>query len=174
MRVGGKIPPKTVFATVIPADSQLQLDAFVAETVVIRLKAGQKGYIAPTSAPRSRLSVTVTTVATHPATDGKYHVVLKVSGKPVGMQIVPGMKGRIKLTTGDQGDSLAIPLNCLHEEADGSYTVKIKGKDGNVSEAAVQVGAESGGKIVVLSGLSAGQVLITPEASKPETPKKEG
>jgi len=174
MRVGGKIPPKTVFATVIPADSKLQLDAFVAETVVRRLKAGQKGYIAPTSAPRSRLSVTVTTVTTHPATDGKYHVILKVSGKPVGMQIVPGMKGAIKLTTGDQGDSLAIPLNCLHEEADGSYTVKIKGKDGNVSEAVVQVGAESDGKIVVLSGLNAGQVLITPEASKTETLKKEG
>ncbi|MFP6875701.1 MAG: hypothetical protein VCA37_02630 [Roseibacillus sp.] len=171
MKVGGKVPARTVFATVIPEGAKVQLDAFVDEKTVSRLKAGQKGYVAPVSAPRSRLSVTVAEVASHPAVDGKYHVVLKVGGEPVGTQLVPGMKGKIKLTIGDEGDSLAIPVNALHEEADGSYTVKVKGEDGE-SSIAVEVGTESSGKIVVLSGLKAGQVIITPDAAKAEEPKK--
>jgi multidrug efflux pump subunit AcrA (membrane-fusion protein) len=171
MKVGGNIPARTVFATVIPEGAKVQLDAFVDEKTVSRLKAGQKGYVAPVSAPRSRLSVTVGEVASHPAVDGKYHVVLQVGGDPVGTQLVPGMKGKIKLTLGDEGDSLAIPVNALHEEADGSYTVKVKGEDGE-SSVAVEVGTESSGKIVVLSGLKAGQVIITPDAAKAEEPKK--
>ena len=172
MREGGKIPPRAVFASVIPNDADIQLEAFLDETSVTRLKIGQKGYVAPVSSPRSRLGVEVAKVATHPAVDGKYHVSLKVSGKPVGLQLVSGMKGKVKITTGDEGDSLSIPTNALHEESDGSYTVKVKGEEGKSTSVAVTVGAESNGNIVVLSGLNEGQVIITPEAAPKPEPKK--
>lgn len=168
MKVGGKITPKIVFASVVPGDAGLELCASVDETVMNRLKAGQKGYVAPVAAPRSRLSVTVAKVASYPGVDGKYQVVLTTSGQAAGVNLVPGMKGKAKIITNDAGDTLTIPTNALKEGPDGSYTVKVKGKDQPV---AVQVGLESGGKIVVLSGLNAGDVVITPDA-KPAEKKK--
>lgn len=168
MKVGGKIAPKIVFASVVPADAGLELCASVDETVMNRLRAGQKGYVAPVAAPRSRLSVTVARVATYPGVDGKYQVVLTTSGEAAGINLVPGMKGKAKIITNDAGDNLTIPTNALKEGPDGSYSVTVKGKDQPV---AVQVGLESGGKIVVLSGLNAGDVVITPEA-KPAEKKK--
>ena len=82
------------------------------------------------------------------------------------------MKGKAKITTGDEGDRLAIPANALHEEADGSYSVKVKGEDGKENKVAVAVGAESNGKIVVLSGLKEGQLIITPDAPAPKPAAK--
>ena len=173
MKIGGKIPPRVVFASLIPADASMQLDAFVDEPAIAKLRKGQKGYVAPVSSPRSRLSVEVSKVSSHPGLDGKYHVILKIGSLPEGLHLVPGMKGKVKITTGDEGPRLAIPANALHEEADGSYSVKVKGEDGKESKAAVAVGAESNGKIVVLSGLEEGQVIITPDApdAKPATQK---
>ena len=171
MKVGGKVPPRVVLATVIPSGAGMQLDGFLDEAAISRLQAGQKGYVAPASSPRSRLPVEVTKTASHPGLDGKYHVVLKVS--PVeGLHLVPGMKGKIKITTGDEGNSLAVPTSSLHEGADGSYFVKIKGEDGKASSVPVTVGAESNGQIVVLSGLKEGQIVITPEAGEANAPEK--
>ncbi|NIP95078.1 MAG: hypothetical protein GWO24_17175 [Akkermansiaceae bacterium] len=172
MKPGGKIAPRVIFASVIPDNAKLQVDAFADETVVTRLKSGQGGYAAPASAPRSRLPVKVRRVDTHPGVDGKYHVVLSLTNLPEGLLVVPGMKGKIKVTTGSQeGDILSIPTNALHEEADGSYTVKVKGEDGQATKVPVEVGAESNGKIAVLSGLQEGQVIITPDP-KPAPEKK--
>ena len=110
MKVGGKIPPRIIFASLIPDDAVMQLDAFVDEASVTKLKSGHKGYVTPISSPRSRLSVEISKISSHPAVDGKYHVVLKVSARPDGLHLVPGMKGKAKITTGDEGDRLA----CLH------------------------------------------------------------
>ena len=174
MKVGGKIPPKAIFATVIPNEARVQLESFVDETVVSRLKPGQEGYVAPLSAPRARLGVKVAKVATHPAVDGKYRVTLAVDGKPQGMRLVPGMKGKVKLNTGGGEERLLIPTNALHEESDGSYSVMVKGEDGMANGVKVTLGAESGGKVVVLSGLEEGQVIFTHDAPapKPEQPKQ--
>ena len=43
MKVGGKIPPRIIFASLIPADAAMQLNAFVDETAIANLKEGQKG-----------------------------------------------------------------------------------------------------------------------------------
>ena len=126
MKIGGKILPRVVFATLIPNDAKMQLDAFVDEIAASKLKEGQKGYVAPASSARSRLAVEVTKVATHPAVDGKYHVLLTLHGTPEELHLVPGMKGKGKITTGNEGESLAIPSKALNEEADGTYTVKVK------------------------------------------------
>ena len=171
MKVGGKVPARVVLGTLIPSGARLQLDGFVDEVAIGRLKKGQKGYAAPVSSPRSRLAVEVVKTASHPGLDGKYHVVLKVSPAE-GLQLVPGMKGKIKITTGDEGDSISIPTNSLHEEADGSYSVKLKGEGGKIISQPVTVGAESNGQITVLSGLAEGQIVVTPEAAAPKTPEK--
>ena len=165
MKVGGKIVPRVALASLIPSNAKLHLDAFVDETAAAKLKKGLKGYVAPVSSPRSRLSVELGKVATHPAVDGKYHIQLILSGEklPEGLSLVPGMKGKGKITIGDEGDSLAVPSKALKEEEDGTYTVKVKSADGQEASTPVTVGAESSGMIVVLSGLQEGQIVITPD-----------
>ncbi|MBB80953.1 MAG: hypothetical protein CMN02_08180 [Roseibacillus sp.] len=165
MKVGGKIPPRVALASLIPAGAKLHLDAFVDEAAAAKLKGGQKGYVAPISSPRSRLSVELAKVATHPGVDGKYHIqlVLSAEGSPEGLNLVPGMKGKGKITTGDQGDRIAVPVKALQEEHDGTYTVSVKNAEGEASAVPVTVGVESNGMIVVLSGLQEGQIVITPD-----------
>ena len=165
MKVGGKIPPRVALASLIPAGAKLHLDAFVDEAAAAKLKGGQKGYVAPISSPRSRLSVELAKVATHPGVDGKYHIqlVLPAEGSPEGLNLVPGMKGKGKITTGDQGDRIAVPVKALQEEHDGTYTVSVKNAEGEASAVPVTVGVESNGMIVVLSGLQEGQIVITPD-----------
>jgi multidrug efflux pump subunit AcrA (membrane-fusion protein) len=170
MKVGAKIPPKTFFASLIPDDAKLELHAFVDETVATALRAEQSGYVAPSAAPRSRLAAIVSEVATYPSVEGKFHVVVKIDGQPDGFQLVPGMKGKAKISTGAAAaDSISIPTSALHESADGSYAVKLKDGD-QTREVPVTLGAESNGSILVLAGLEAGQVLVTPD-SKPAEPK---
>ena len=166
MKVGGKILPRVALASLVPTGAKLHLDAFVDEIAASKLKGGQKGYVAPISSPRSRLSVELSKVATHPGVDGKYHIqlALSVEGASEGLRLVAGMKGKGKITTGDQGERLAVPVKALKEEQDGTYTVRVKSADGKDSSVPVTVGVESNGMIVVLSGLEDGQIVITPDA----------
>ena len=161
----GARPSRLHCASLIPAGAKLHLDAFVDEAAAAKLKGGQKGYVAPISSPRSRLSVELAKVATHPGVDGKYHIqlVLPAEGSPEGLNLVPGMKGKGKITTGDQGDRIAVPVKALQEEHDGTYTVSVKNAEGEASAVPVTVGVESNGMIVVLSGLQEGQIVITPD-----------
>ena len=171
LKEGGKIPPRTVFATVIPRKAGLQLDAFAQESVVARLKPGQKGYVAPAAAPRSRIPVTVGPVGAHPGVDGKYHVVLKTQGKAAGLQIVPGMKGKVKISIAPEMDAITIPIKALKDEADGSYTVRVKSGEETASRP-VTVGVESNGSIEILTGLEAGEIVMTPNAPAPKPAAK--
>lgn len=171
MKPGGKIPAKTVFATVIPSDASLQVHAFVDEKLISRIEKGQSGYVAPGSAPRARLGVKVASAASYPAVDGNYHIVLDVTGEADGLHLVPGMKGKVTLTTSPVGERLSVPVKALHEEPDGSYTVEVKEGD-QTKKVAVTVGSESNGQIVVRSGLQPGQVVIVPEAEKSDEEEK--
>lgn len=162
MKKGGLIPARTVFATVVPDGVLLKLHAFVDEATVLQLKAGQKGHVSPTAAPRRRLAVTVESVAPYPEADGKYHVVLVVGALPDDLALVAGMKGSAKLITFQKNEAMAIPVKALEEAPDGSFLVKIKLADGASEKRPVTVGRESNGLIEVLTGLEAGQVVIVP------------
>ena len=169
MKRGGKVAPRVTYASFIPDGAKLQLDAFVGENQIAQLKRDQVGYVAPAAAPRSRIPVKVHSVAGFPGIDGKYHVVLQLTGEPEGLALVPGMKGKIKLRIQDAKDALVIPVKALHEEADGSYSVEVK--DGDViRKRTITVGVESGGSIEVLSGLEAGETIVIPDTATP--PKK--
>ncbi len=166
MKPGGKIPPRTVFATVVPDDVALELDAFVEETEVARLEPGQSGFAAPAAAPHSRVPVTVTKVASHPGLDRKFRVVLAPGQRPAGLDPVPGMKGRVVVTVYDVPEAIAIPSGALHEEADGSYTVLVKTGRDETNSAPVEAGMESNGKVEIRSGLEPGQVVVVPAESE--------
>jgi HlyD family secretion protein len=164
MKPGGAIPPRTVFATVVPDDRSLMLSAFVGEEAIGQLKEGQKGYLKPAAAPRVRLAVTVRELDRYPGVDGKYHVVLKPVLAPAHLPLVTGMKGSVTLTTYQADAALAVPAKALHEEADGTFSVQIKLADGLSEKRAVTTGAESEGMVEILSGLETGQVVLLENA----------
>jgi HlyD family secretion protein len=166
LKRGGSIPTKTNFATLIPEGAELHVQATATEAQVRSLKVGQKGYFAPTSAPRQRLVAELRSVASHPNLAGTYPVEIKLSGGSA--DFVTGMKGKAHLIALSQEDALTVPVSALIEKNDGSFAVKVKeaGEEGETEERTVELGQEFQGKIVVTSGLAAGEVVLTTEPKK--------
>lgn len=160
MKVGGLVPARTVYATVVAEDAPLELHAFVSEAQVMRLQDGQVGQLAPIAAPRHRLDLTLKSIARYPAVDGTYHAVLTFGEIPEDLGLVTGMKGKVTLITTSREQALTVPAKALHEESDGSYSVKVKLADGASESRVVVPGVESAGKVEILSGLEAGQVVL--------------
>ena len=161
MKRGGNLPAKTTFATLIPDEAGLQLHVAASEAQVFGLRIGQKGYFSPTGAPRRRLQAELVSVAAYPNLAGAYPLTCKLAGNMDGL--VAGMGGTLRLVTEARDAALTVPVSALHEKGDGSLMVKLKGPNGNEVERAVEVGAEANGKVVVTSGLSAGDVVLTKE-----------
>lgn len=163
MKPGGMIPPRTVFASIVPDGAPLQLHAFVEESVVLGLKVGQTGHVTPVAAPKRRLPVTLDSVAVCPEPDGKYHVSLRPGDLPNDLALVTGMKGTAKIITYAKKEALTVPARAVEETPDGSFVVRVKLADGEPEKRPVTVGRESDGVIEVLTGLEAGQVVIVPD-----------
>lgn len=165
MKQGGLIPVRTGYATVVPDGTPLELHGFVDESVILRLKAGQKGQATPAAAPKNPLPVTVASVAPCPEPDGKFHVALRLDPAPKDLALVTGMKAKAKLVTYEQEEALAVPAKAVEQAPDGSFLVKVKLADGESEKRPVTLGQESEGMIEVLSGLEAGQVVIVAEGA---------
>ena len=160
MKERGLIPAGAVYATVIPAGAPLEVHAFADEAVVRQVGKAKGGSLSPISAPRQRLPLTLKSAASYPGVDGKYHVVLTLGDGIKDLELVPGMKGKVTLATIRREAALSIPAGALHEEADGTFTVKIKLADGASESRTVVPGAEAKGTVEIVSGLEAGQVVL--------------
>jgi hypothetical protein len=160
MKEGGLIPVKTIYATVIPNGGVMEVHAFADESQIGQIRAAKDGFLAPTAAPRSRVPLTVKSADAYPGVDGKYHVVLTPGEELKALNLVAGMKGQVTLVTTRKDKAIAVPKAALHEEGDGSFTVKIKLADGASEKRVVVPGAEAKGKVEILKGLEAGQVVL--------------
>ncbi len=160
MKVGGLVPSKAVYATVVPESAAMELHAFAEEGVIAGVQKAKEGYFSPTAAPRSRIPLTLKSAAVYPGVDSKYHVELTPSEGLKEHGLVAGMKGKITLITKRLDNALVVPVRALKEESDGTYTVKIKLADGASESRVVALGTEANGKIEILSGLEAGQVVL--------------
>ena len=166
MKKAGLVPSKAVYATVIEDGAKLEIHAFVDEAVALQLRQAKGGYFVPTAVARHRVPLVLKSAQSYPGVDGKYHVVLTPGDEMKNLGLVTGMKGKVTLVTTRLEKAIVIPVAALHEAADGSYTVKIKLADGASESRGVVTGAESGGKIQIVSGLEAGQVVLVEGEAK--------
>ena len=156
---GGKIPQSSVFMTVVPEDSKLDLVGFVGAKGRSCFKPGQVG-AAKISGKIEDVKFQVDKVASVASLGGKWKVTLK-GDLPKGAFIQPGTATTCSVTVFESEKGIFIPLNALTVK-EGKATVNVKLANGSTEKRKVVLGNVSDVKAQVRSGLEAGQVIITP------------
>jgi multidrug efflux pump subunit AcrA (membrane-fusion protein) len=159
LKLGGKLTPNITLMTFIPDTSELELSAYAAEASLPTMTPGANGF-AVTSQNRYRnIPVSLSKIATHPATDGTYRATLKATlGE--NDKIVPGMKATVKIIGQKLDKALTVPTVYLKQELDGTHTVKVKLADGKTEKRKVTIGASNKNTAVITQGLDKGQVIV--------------
>jgi hypothetical protein len=158
--VNGKAPLKRPFATFIPATTKLNLVAFVDEATARTFTADLKGTATLGGREDLEIPVTLTTTASTPGTDGRYRANLEAA-LPEGVSLTPGNTAEIALITYEKPAAIAIPTKALTYSPAG-WSVDVKLADGKSEHRVVKRGRIAKENTEILSGLEAGQVILTP------------
>ena len=76
------------------------------------------------------------------------------------MQLLPGMVANVRLVNARDNNVLSVPVTSVRKDANGNSYVWVK-KDGRAYRKVVTIGKTVGDRIVVSSGLHAGDVVVT-------------
>lgn len=152
-------PATTAQITVISTHTFV-VDAAVVDTEVGQLKAGEQAQIVPDGAVTPVYGVVsgVGLVATTTGGVASYPVTVSVTGDPGGLY--PGAGAQVSFVVRELFNVLTVPSAALHTV--GGRPVLYLNQGGHRVTRDVTVGLASGGRIQILSGLSAGdQVAVT-------------
>lgn len=168
--VKGKVPSVRPFATLIPADANLELFSQVDAAMARSLKKPLKGSMTAEGREDIALTVTIQDIDSVPAGDGKFQVNLLPEWPedddlewPADLDLAPGMTFTCQFIVHQQEDAITLPVKALHAATNGRWTVEVKLADGKTEPRAVQRGRVSGDRVEILTGLESGQVVIIPD-----------
>lgn len=156
----GQVAAKKTFATFIPANAPLSLVTFTDEATASSLPADSSGFAIAPGREDLVIPAKVAKIATTPGTDGRFRVDLSATW-PANAAPVPGANAVVRLISYENPTALAVPAAALHATKDG-WSVTVKLADGKTGPHAVKRGRVSGELVEILSGLEAGQVIVTP------------
>jgi len=160
----GKLPTKKTFMTFVPKGSPLELHTFLSQKDWLNLKVGIKGTATISGLDGQHFPLVLESITDYPTPDLKYHVKFSVT-LPDNHRVVTGMKSKITLVSYRKEDALTVPENAV-KQAGNEYSVRVKLANGEDENRQVTIGKKSNGKIEILSGLSAGQVILLPKGKK--------
>lgn len=134
-------------------NGEIELVADVPETDIHKVKAGQKALLTLAGAKKIEGKVRLVSPTVDPATRlGSVHVV--VNGKSGARA---GMYASAEVII-SRADALALPLSAVTTGRDGSVARKVE--DSVVKQVKIETGIQDGGFVEVVSGLSAGDVVV--------------
>ena len=145
------------FITVIDL-SKLQVDCYVDETDIGKLKPGDKATFTVDAFPGKKFKAIVKTI--YPGAIIKnnvvfYDVVLKILS-PYKNLLRPEMTAQVKIVAGRRDNVLIVPSRAVKIDTQGNYYVMVKRGNQWVKKV-VQIGWESLGKTQIVSGLKEGE-----------------
>lgn len=156
----GQVAAKKTFATFIPANAPLSLVSFADEATATSLPADCSGFAIAPGREELVIPAKVSKIAQAPGTDGRFRIDVTATW-PANAAPVPGANAQVRLISYENPNALAVPAAALHATRDG-WTVTMKLADGKTGPHAVKRGRVSGELVEILSGLEAGQVIVTP------------
>ncbi|HTO29391.1 MAG TPA: efflux RND transporter periplasmic adaptor subunit, partial [Devosia sp.] len=148
----------------------------ISEADVIRIKPGQKVYFTTLGDPEKKYYARLRSVEPAPTdftgetTTGNtssaiYYYGLFDVDNPDGT-LRPSMTAQVYIIQESANNVLTIPAAALgRKDRDGSYTVRVVGKDKAPQTVKVKVGINDGTNAQILSGLKAGQQVVIAQAS---------
>ena len=142
---------------------QLKLDFRVPETFLARVKTGQTVRIAVDAYPDETFAGAI--YAIEPGVDEQTRTVLaRARVAKAGLKLRPGMFVRVQLQLGERKDAVWIPEQAVVPRGGQSTVFKVV--EGKVQVANVRLGLRKPGEVEVVSGLSAGEQVITDGVQK--------
>lgn len=142
---------------------QLKLDFRVPETFLARVKTGQTVRIAVDAYPDETFAGAI--YAIEPGVDEQTRTVLaRARVANAGLKLRPGMFVRVQLQLGERKDAVWIPEQAIVPRGGQSTVFKVV--EGKVQVANVRLGLRKPGEVEVVSGLSAGEQVITDGVQK--------
>jgi multidrug efflux pump subunit AcrA (membrane-fusion protein) len=145
------------------------LDSFVveadfAESDVVGIADGQSVTLEFDALPDARLEGLVTEVDAYGSVDPSggsittYGVTISVPTPPAGLRA--GMTAQASITTEEALGVISAPVTAISEREDG-YVALVQSEDGSVEEVAVEIGVRGGYYVEIVSGLTAGDRVVT-------------
>lgn len=152
------------FITIVDL-SRLQVDDFVDETDIGRVKVGQQATFTVDAYPGRKFQGVVDAVqpSAKIVDDVVYYdVVIKILGNYHGL-LKPEMTATVSIVTAVRHNVLTVPLEAVRQRGKrGLVYVREKGK---VKPVPVQVGWNESGRVEIIKGLKEGQAIIVPSSS---------
>lgn len=151
--------------------SRLQVDDFVDETDIGKVKVGQFAYFTVDAYPQRKFMGQVESVqpSANIVDDVVYYpVTIKIRGKYQGL-LKPEMTATVSIITGTRKNALMVPLSAVRRKG-GKSLVYVQ-KDGQVTSTPVTLGWSEHVLVQVLTGLEAGQTVILPKGA-PSVPNR--
>jgi len=136
----------------------LKVDFRVPETYLRQIQVGQALQVTLDALPGKSFNGKV--IAVNPLIDmAGRSVVIRAQVGNQDTTLRPGMFARVRLITKDQADALVVPEQALVPQGNEQYVFKVV--DGKVARVKVETGQRRDSKVEVLSGLAAGDVVVT-------------
>jgi membrane fusion protein, multidrug efflux system len=142
----------------LEAIDPLKVDFRVPETYLRQIQVGQALQITLDALPGKAYDGKV--VAVNPLIDtAGRSVVIRAQVGNQDTTLRPGMFARVRLITKDQSDAMVVPEQALVPQGNEQYVFKVV--DGKVARVKVETGQRRDSKVEVLSGLVAGDMVVT-------------
>lgn len=161
-RRGMPVPPNEAFMTVVQT-RPLIIHTTVPESQAQRVRAGQKVYVDPVGFVGQKLTAIVQKVGTVPMGGGSFDCQMTVAADALNSAIVPGMNCELKIVPYKKTDALTVPPKAVfNDDFDPSKEyVYLVGKGGKPQKRTVSLGERNDKQVEVLSGLAAGDEILT-------------
>jgi membrane fusion protein (multidrug efflux system) len=142
----------------LEAIDPLKIDFRVPERFLSQVQVGQSLQVTLDAVPDKVYDGKV--IAVNPLVDAAGRsVVIRAQVRNQDTALRPGMFTRVRLITRDQADAMVVPEQALMPQGTDQYVYKVV--DGKVVRARVETGQRRDGKVEVVSGLAAGDTVVT-------------
>jgi multidrug efflux system membrane fusion protein len=139
------------------------LRAGVADRDVVRIRRGDRALVRFDALPGVEHEGTVVQVGASPqASTGTYIVQIEISRA---QGLVSGLIGTATIVPGDRRPTLLVPVSALVEADAASGTMYVLTAEGRAERRAVNVGPMHGDRVVIVSGVAAGEQVVTDGAA---------
>ncbi len=152
------------FVTIVDL-SRLQVEAYVDEVDIGRVKPGQSAVFTVDAAPSESFGGLVQAVVPQAMVRNNVvnYIVLLSIEKGRKKLLRPEMTASVSIETGERRESLVVPAGAVQYDAQGSAYVTVMEK-GKLQKRTISCGAASGPEIPVKEGLAENEEVLLPEA----------
>ncbi|MCC7325210.1 MAG: efflux RND transporter periplasmic adaptor subunit [Burkholderiales bacterium] len=142
----------------LEAIDPLKVDFRIPETFLRMVQAGQSLEVSLDALPGKTFDGRV--IAINPLIDAAGRsVVIRAQVRNQDTTLRPGMFARVRLITREQSDALVVPEQALVPLGTEQFVFRVV--DGKVARIKVQTGQRRDGKVEIVAGLAAGDIIVT-------------